>query len=320
MEFHSQFVIAKPIGQTSTVDYSPASPPEEAENVTRSIDYLTRDENPLPEWASFSERGHCSGFIEQSPKEFFGPLFESYNIRSKSTPGNWSTLFGVDSPSKQQDEAIAKLFEPVVDQENMVRFNDLLLEGDRGTGKTTVALAAAVGSVLLRGEHAVIFVRSAKQLQHVSSTLERTLRDSMLSGIVTCGLLRSLSEKVREGEVLPDIQIGTVKDFDSVYFDRGISHAFRKASLRCLGMLIIDDIDEFSTEDRVQLPFTLQKIRLLQKASRTDVQFLVTTKDNSRFSVSSIRLEASGHTTRQQPNVLSSADSSLLLLQFSMPN
>ena len=46
--------------------------------------------------------------------------------------------------------------------------------------------------------------------------------------------------------------------------------------------MILDGLDEFTTEDRVQAPFVL-KVRLVQKALRGDVQFLITTYDNHSF-------------------------------------
>lgn len=258
-------------------------PPQEAVNVTRSVDDFSTEDGKLPDWADESSR-----FDEQSPDTFFGP--EIYK-KMKPPPhafgeGKWSTLFGINQPTNKQDQALNVLFSTMStasaeDSEHP----DLLLEGERGTGKTTVALAAAVGSVLIRREHAVLFVPSSRDIEEVLSRLVHIIEDGHLTGLVNCSSLRDprLPQQIRDGEVLPHIQVGTITDFQNLYFDTSVDASLREFGLRQFGMMILDGLDEFTTEDRVQAPFVLQKVRLVQKALRGDVQFLITTYDNHSF-------------------------------------
>ena len=248
--------------------------PESSLMVTNSISEIEEETGKTPDWASFNP----AAFGESSAKSFFSGSYKKYeSAKNAFGQDNWSTLFGVNRPTTNQNRAIDGLFRADSSP-------DLQVEGDRGTGKTTVCLAAAVGSVLLRREHVAFFVHSKSEIKEVLHRLKKILHDANLDGLISAARLDGeLLERLRNKKALPHIQVGTISDFQSVYFDSSIPSSIRSFGLRKFGMMILDGLAEFSPDERVEAPFVLQKVRLLQKAARSDVQFLVTTFDNKDF-------------------------------------
>ena len=248
--------------------------PEAPLMVTNSISEIEEDTGKTPDWAALNP----AAFGESSAKSFFADSYKKYHsAKSAFRQDNWSTLFGVNRPTTNQNRAIDALFRADSSP-------DLQVEGDRGTGKTTVCLAAAVGSVLLRREHVAFFVHSRSEIKEVLDRLKKILHDANLDGMISAARLDGeILERLRNSKQLPHIQVGTISDFQLVYFDSSIPASIRGFGLRKFGMMILDGLAEFSPDERVEAPFVLQKVRLLQKSARSDVQFLVTTLDNKDF-------------------------------------
>ncbi len=118
-----------------------------------------------------------------------------------------------------------------------------LLQGDVGSGKTVVALYAALLAVANQSQTAIMAPTEILANQHMLS-IERYLRDSQVRRVLLVGGLAGrrrteLLSQIREGQM--DIVVGTVALLqDDVEF-------------RNLGLVIIDEQHKFGVEQRSQL-------------------------------------------------------------------
>ncbi len=141
--------------------------------------------------------------------------------------------------TEDQNEAIAEIVKDMSDSRPMNR----LLQGDVGSGKTVVALYAALLAVANKTQVAIMAPTEILACQHFIS-IERYLKNSKVKGILlTRGLTgkkrTQLLKKIKQAEI--DIVVGTVallqKDVE-----------FSK-----LGLVVIDEQHKFGVHQRAQL-------------------------------------------------------------------
>jgi len=141
--------------------------------------------------------------------------------------------------TEDQDGAIAEIAADMSRHEPMNR----LLQGDVGSGKTVVALYAALLAVANRTQVAIMAPTEILAGQHFLS-IERYLRNSKVKRVLVTGGLTGkkraeLLEQIKSGEV--DIVVGTVALLQA-------DIEFQK-----LGLVIIDEQHKFGVEQRAQL-------------------------------------------------------------------
>jgi ATP-dependent DNA helicase RecG len=141
--------------------------------------------------------------------------------------------------TEDQDGAIAEIAADMSRHEPMNR----LLQGDVGSGKTVVALYAALLAVANRTQAAIMAPTEILAGQH-SLSIERYLRNSKVKRVLVTGGLTGkkrteLLEQIRSGEV--DIVVGTVALLQA-------DIEFQK-----LGLVIIDEQHKFGVAQRAQL-------------------------------------------------------------------
>ncbi len=141
--------------------------------------------------------------------------------------------------TEDQDGAIAEIAADMSRHEPMNR----LLQGDVGSGKTVVALYAALLAVANRTQVAIMAPTEILAGQH-SLSIERYLRNSKVKRVLVTGGLTGkkrteLLEQIRSGEF--DIVVGTVALLQA-------DIEFQK-----LGLVIIDEQHKFGVAQRAQL-------------------------------------------------------------------
>ena len=141
--------------------------------------------------------------------------------------------------TEDQDGAIAEIAADMSRHEPMNR----LLQGDVGSGKTVVALYAALLAVANRTQAAIMAPTEILACQH-SLSIERYLKNSNVKRLLVTGGLTGrkrteLLGRIRSGEI--DIVVGTV--------------ALLQADIEFkeLGLVIIDEQHKFGVEQRAQL-------------------------------------------------------------------
>ena len=141
--------------------------------------------------------------------------------------------------TEDQDGAIAEIAADMSEPKPMNR----LLQGDVGSGKTVVALYAALLAVANRTQAAIMAPTEILAGQH-SLSIERYLRNSKVKRVLVTGGLTGkkrteLLEKIRSGAV--DIVVGTV--------------ALLQADIEFkeLGLVIIDEQHKFGVAQRAEL-------------------------------------------------------------------
>ncbi len=141
--------------------------------------------------------------------------------------------------TEDQNGAIAEIAADMAKSEPMNR----LLQGDVGSGKTVVALYAALTAVANKTQVAIMAPTEILAAQHFLR-IERYLKDSQVNRILITGGLtgkkrKDLLEQIKQGAV--DIVVGTV-----ALLEKDIE--FRK-----LGLVVIDEQHKFGVEQRAEL-------------------------------------------------------------------
>jgi ATP-dependent DNA helicase RecG len=141
--------------------------------------------------------------------------------------------------TEDQNTAISEITVDMKKREPMNR----LLQGDVGSGKTVVALYAALLAVANKMQVAIMAPTEILAGQH-SLSIERYLRNSSVERILVMGGLKGkkrleLLDRIRNGEI--DIVVGTVALLQS------------DIEFQNLGLVIIDEQHKFGVEQKAQL-------------------------------------------------------------------
>ena len=141
--------------------------------------------------------------------------------------------------TEDQDTAITEIVADMSKPEPMNR----LLQGDVGSGKTVVALYAALLAVANKTQAAIMAPTEILAAQHFLR-IERYLKDSKVNRVLITGGLTGkkrtqLIEQIKEGEM--NIVVGTVALLqEDIEFQK-------------LGLVVIDEQHKFGVEQRAQL-------------------------------------------------------------------
>ncbi len=146
---------------------------------------------------------------------------------------------------------------------------DIILQGDIGSGRTEVLIAAALYGALARGQN-VLFVTNCQRLSElVVEKINNRLQSLLLQNYVQCFLLSSspwMLDETQRG--LPCIYVGTPGAVEQYLFDSPgrINDTFSPYQRRFVqetDLLLFDDITELDVEVRAHLVFIIDKLRLL---------------------------------------------------------
>ena len=250
-------------GKDDAGDHATAAP--------AAIDRVLFGEEP-PSWMAGSAQK-----IEAT--EFFG---RTETPAPKVDEGSfWRGMFGGRTPTIDQVAALEALLgrgdDIQVDQDRPGVMPDLLLQGHFGSGRSTLLTSAAVASVVLRGQYALIIVPDRRAASRLLKTIEDQLRWAQLDGLISATSIQGREDLVsaRQDVDLPQILVGTVADVQALFFEGRIANQETRRLLEAIGVVMVEDLLDFDDEDRLELPFILQKIRMLQASVRHWVQFLV---------------------------------------------
>jgi ATP-dependent DNA helicase RecG len=141
--------------------------------------------------------------------------------------------------TEDQNNVIAEITADMEKTEPMNR----LLQGDVGSGKTVVALYAALLAVANKQQAAIMAPTEVLANQHFIS-MERYLKNSnvkrtLVTGGITGSDRRNLLKQVREGHI--DIVVGTVALLE------------KDIAFKNLGMVVIDEQHKFGVQQRAKL-------------------------------------------------------------------
>lgn len=204
-------------------------------------------------------------------------------------------------PTRDQVDALDKFdssfqqFLEAEDREGQCVFpsTDLLVTGSPGSGRTTLLLATALHSVVLRGQSVLILTPTVEK----ASLYVKRLRDLAARGgvgwHVAVGQLsaddvRSWADAFDEERAaldaskphrspvgsLPDILVGTPHDYERCFYGIDDGHACLRRSLLRLQVVLIEDVSTFRREERRHLPFLIDKHRLVLASEYLPTQFL----------------------------------------------
>lgn len=141
--------------------------------------------------------------------------------------------------TEDQDSAIAEIAADMGKTEPMNR----LLQGDVGSGKTVVALYAALLAVAKKTQVAIMVPTEILAAQHFLS-IERYLKNSnvrriLITGGLTGGKRKDILDKIRSGQM--DIVVGTVALLE------------RDVEFESLALVVIDEQHKFGVHQRADL-------------------------------------------------------------------
>ena len=173
---------------------------------------------------------------------------------------------------------------------------DLLLEGGNGVGKTTSLMACALESLLVRGERVVLFASDPTSRARLVTLLNQALEGAGTQFFFNAEELSPgrAQSWLASPDLFPDILVSSPEEWEDVFFGdlcdvqqnpqevgdkRSDNHQTLKAWLRSVTTMMVDDVasPEWSAEQVTQLPFLIDKQRLLLAEAGRQLQMLATT-------------------------------------------
>ena len=156
---------------------------------------------------------------------------------------------------------------------------DLHVEGEPGCGRTTAVVAAIVNRALCHGSHALVLVPDSESEREFEHSVHDALGAAGLSTFLDVVCLDSKpSSDWLDGSASPGapvVVITTLDRFERTFFGSTSQPDRRRAALRAIGSVVVDDADRFSFNARMHLPFVLQKLRLFLAATGDCCQTIV---------------------------------------------
>ena len=204
-------------------------------------------------------------------------------------------------PTRDQVDALEKFdsvfqqFLEAEDREGQCVFpsTDLLVTGPPGSGRTTLLLATALHTVVLRGQSVLILTPTVeKAALYVKRLRELAARGGVgwhvAVGQISKNDVRSWADALDKQPAaqdaskphrspvgsLPDILIGTPHDYEQCFYGLDYGHACLRRSLLRLQVVLIEDVSTFRKEERRHLPFLIDKHRLVLASEYLPTQFL----------------------------------------------
>jgi hypothetical protein len=165
---------------------------------------------------------------------------------------------------------------------------DHLLEGPVGSGRTSTLVAAILQGVLINGETILVFVPHANARTSLAVRLRLAAKAVFTEGFVDVSELtadesaswihplRTEAPGPTVANPPPRVLVGTLDDFERRFLAPAYDYDRLAAVLADVATVAIDDLESFTVQDRIHLPYTLAKIRLLTASHNQSVRTLVT--------------------------------------------
>lgn len=154
---------------------------------------------------------------------------------------------------------------------------DILIEGDEGSGRSTLLVAAALEIVLARGTDVLIIVPDPSRAVAMLDELNRRIEVNAAKFFMTAGLL--LPDTImkcmgNEDAVspLPRILVGTLDQVEKYLIGSPAPKATIRTILARRQAILVDDLVEMRVQHRAHLPFVLDKLRFLMELENVTTQ------------------------------------------------
>lgn len=173
------------------------------------------------------------------------------------------------------------------------RGNDLLIEGEPGSGRTTLLIAAALEVVFQRRSDVLFIVPDEARTSAAVLEIQKRIVDNGWQGLIFAERLLNdtVSSSLTNARVLPQILVATLDTVEQFLLGatgNKVSANILKGILARRDTILIDDLIEFSAAHRAHLPFVIDKIRLVMKLQQVDLQVAMVTPPlslNSRLNL-----------------------------------
>lgn len=163
---------------------------------------------------------------------------------------------------------------------------DMILQGQEGSGRTEITIAAALYAAVVRGQSVLFLVPDGKTTKRLADQFAARLDRLYLGCYFNVGhLVRAdvpLWLDPSSGVSPPDILVATPQEVEDAFFTLGSSlSAERREKLRSLiveyGVIFVDDLLRMPICNRTHVAFLLDKFRLLLSSASVVPQFVVVT-------------------------------------------
>lgn len=244
--------------------------------------------------------------LKDAPQEWFNALLETKldgcikqtspdeipsDKREFSTScegSDYCALFAGVIPTEDQDRCLRTLltrrnrdFSNLCQSSSRPSNGDMLIQGAVGSGRTTWLAAAAISSVILRGDKVLVLCSDQTKANDVARGIKNVLENSRVKEIVlvsrfNMGLLKAI--EANDLAALPDVLVATSDEIEHGFFkDASGASEVKKAALRMLDTVFVTDImdSRLTPQNRLMLPFLLGKIRLINEVARGTIQLVV---------------------------------------------
>ncbi len=187
------------------------------------------------------------------------------------------------------------------------RGNDLLIEGEPGSGRTTLLIAAALEVVFQRRSDVLFIVPDEARTSAAVLEIQKRIVDNGWQGLIFAERLLNdtVSSSLTNAKVLPQILVATLDTVEQFLLGatgNKVSANILKGILARRDTILIDDLIEFSAAHRAHLPFVIDKIRLVMKLQQVDLQVAMVTPPlslNSRLNLTTRLLS-----NKAEPNLV----------------
>ena len=175
-----------------------------------------------------------------------------------------------------------------------VTTNDFIVAGPRGSGRTSTATAAILHAIAIEGNSTLLLVPTAGKRRILASRLRESSRllglrefidvlelipDDMAawasSKVSSPGDGGAASPATGDAPRIPDVLVGTLADFELQFFSQAYETESVAPFLRQLRLIVVEDVDLFSVQDRLHLPYILAKVRLILGSTGLGCQTVV---------------------------------------------
>jgi|GEM_PF-4466901 len=268
----------------------------------------TEDDKPQPPAWLFNLLEHLpAGCDAQKPEKLIiadpAPFVQD---------GVLSLFIGLERPTEDQKKFFDRFVQSYLDvcfdpttvkekqSQNDIASADLLLQGDSGSGRTSVLIACALYAAIVRAQRVLILVPDEVRVKSIFRMVSDRLEKLMLGDYLKCGLVTeenvslwcidrnkqqlgvsSDEQTTVKGDVLPQIFIATPSNLEEFLYCSKLStkDASRavKHILLMLEVILVDDFIDNNEAERCHLPFLLDKQRLLLSSEYIQFQTVVVT-------------------------------------------
>jgi hypothetical protein len=197
-----------------------------------------------------------------------------------------------DAFTRAYEDVVAAASDP--DQpSNELSSSDFLILGPPNSGRKTTLMAYAMFAALVRGQHVLIITATARQASAVASRLVQQLAitQSQYFLDVRCVTEQVVNDALTEDAELPQIWVGALPQIERHLFgapvrDAKVLHQLSRL-ISMIEVVLVDDVLAIDDVQRMHLPYTIDKVRLLCEAEMRPLQIVVASRP---LSVQGVRL------------------------------